>query len=192
MNCTWFLRSIPLHEGFRNGPYNLSCDISVCYFCFPPFKCPSTVIRLMKFLTQLTAVLQFGSLVSCHNFRSLCFCFNSWSKPGSSGFTSEILLVDNRYTDAIEAVNSRPALSASTPVLIYNLGDIKSEERLWNLSQSSYFSMGSERFLILTWSSMWNNIDKWSESRILETATLESLIFWWTIMSSMSPFTSGE
>jgi hypothetical protein len=52
-----------------------------------------------------------------------------------SVFTSEILtlLFDNLYADAIEAVNSRPA---STPVLISNLGGIKSEERLWNRSQS--------------------------------------------------------
>jgi hypothetical protein len=86
----------------------------------------------MAFVTQLTAVLQVGSLVSYHSFLSLCSCFNSRSKPGTWVFTSEILtlLVDNLYADAIEAVNSRAALSASTPVLIYNLGDIKSEARL--------------------------------------------------------------
>jgi hypothetical protein len=81
------------------------------------------VICLMEFVTQLTAVLQARSLVSCHNFLSLCFCFNSRSKPGRSVFTSEILtlLVDSLYTDTIEAVNSHSALSASTPVLISNL-----------------------------------------------------------------------
>jgi hypothetical protein len=68
----------------------------------------------MAFVTKLTAVLQAGSLFSCHNFLSLCVCFNSRSKPGMLVFTSEILtlLVDNLYADAIEAVNSRAALLA--------------------------------------------------------------------------------
>jgi hypothetical protein len=89
-------------------------------------------------------------------------------------------------------VNLRAALSASTPMLISYVGDIKSETRLWNCSQSVNFSVGSERFLILTWSSMWNIIGKWSESRIFETVTLKSPIFWWTTMSSMSPFPAWE
>jgi hypothetical protein len=89
-------------------------------------------------------------------------------------------------------MNSRAALSASTTALISNLGDINSETRLWNCSQSVNFSMGSEKFLILTWSSMWNIIGKWSESGILETVTLESPIFWWATMSSMSPFPAGD
>jgi hypothetical protein len=70
-----------------------------------------------------------------------------------------ILLVDNLYADTVEAVNSCAALSVSTLVLISNLGEIKSEARLWNQSQSE-FSMSSERFLILTLSSMWNIIGK--------------------------------
>jgi hypothetical protein len=76
------------------------------------------VIHLMAFVTQLTAVLQAGSLVSCYNFLSLCFCFNTRSKPGRSVFTSKILtlLVDTLYADVIEAVNSRAAISASTRV----------------------------------------------------------------------------
>jgi hypothetical protein len=134
------------------------------------------VIHLMAFVTQLTAVLNAGSPISCHNFLSLCFCFNSRSKPERSVFTSEIviLLVDNLYADAIETMKPRAALSASTPVLISNLGDIKSEARLWNRSQSVNFSLGSERFLILTWSSMWIIVGKWSESKILETVTWKS------------------
>jgi hypothetical protein len=34
------------------------------------------VIRLIAFETQWTAVLHAGSRVSCHNFLSLCLCFN--------------------------------------------------------------------------------------------------------------------
>jgi hypothetical protein len=132
MNCSWFICSIPLHEVFRNGPNSLRCDISVCYFCFPPLKCPSTGHPSNGIRDPINCNLQAGSLVSCHYFLSLCFCFNSRSKPGSSVITSEILtlLVDNLYADAVEAVNSHAALSASTPVLISNLGDIKSEARL--------------------------------------------------------------
>jgi hypothetical protein len=64
------------------------------------------VIRLIVFVTQLTAVLHAGSVVSCNNFRSLCLCFNQWSRPGRSLFMSECvnLLVDNLYAEAIETV----------------------------------------------------------------------------------------
>jgi hypothetical protein len=41
-----------------------------------------------------------------------------------------ILHVDSLYAEAIEAVNSRAALSASTPEFISILGDINSEARL--------------------------------------------------------------
>jgi hypothetical protein len=51
----------------------------------------------------------------------------------------------------------------------------------------------SERFLlVLTWSSMWNTIGKWSESKISETITPDSLIFWSTTMSGRSQFPAGE
>jgi hypothetical protein len=87
------------------------------------------VNRLIDFVTQLTAVLHAGSLVSCHNFLSLFFSFNSRSKPGRSLLTSESVtfLVDNLYAEAMEAVKSRATLSASIPVLISSLGDINSE-----------------------------------------------------------------
>jgi hypothetical protein len=57
------------------------------------------VIRLISFVTQLSAVLHAGSLVSCHIFRSLYLYFNNWSRPGRSLFISKtvILLVDNLY-----------------------------------------------------------------------------------------------
>jgi hypothetical protein len=81
------------------------------------------VISLMAFVTQLTAVLQAASRG---------FCSSSQPVPVRWVFTSEIvvLLVFNLYADAIEAVISRAALSASTQVLVSNLGDIKSEARL--------------------------------------------------------------
>jgi hypothetical protein len=55
------------------------------------------VNHLTDFVTQLTAVLHAGSLVSCHNFLSLCLCFINRSKSGSSLFMSEsvTLLVDH-------------------------------------------------------------------------------------------------
>jgi predicted transcriptional regulator YheO len=87
------------------------------------------VNRLSDFVTQLTGALDVGSLVSCHNFLSLFFSFNSRSKPGCSVLTSESVtfLVDNLYAKAMEAVKSQAALSASIPVLISSLGDINSE-----------------------------------------------------------------
>jgi hypothetical protein len=64
------------------------------------------VIHLIDFVTQLTAVLHAGSLVSCHNFLSLRLCFNSRSRSEISLFMSEIvtLLVANLYAEAIEVV----------------------------------------------------------------------------------------
>jgi hypothetical protein len=51
------------------------------------------VIRLTDFVTQLTAVLHAGSLVSCHNFLSLCLCFNYRSKPRRLLFTPESVIL---------------------------------------------------------------------------------------------------
>jgi hypothetical protein len=83
-------------------------------------------------MTKLTAVLHAGSLVSCHNFLTLRLCFNSRFRPGILLFMSEsvTLLVTSLYAEAIEAVKSRAALSASTPKLFSILGDINSEARL--------------------------------------------------------------
>jgi hypothetical protein len=148
------------------------------------------VIRLMVFVTWFTAVLHF----SCHKFISLCFCFNRRSNPGRSLFKSEtvILLVESLYAEAIEAANSRAGLSASTPELIWILGDTKSEAIFWNRSQSVNFSIGSERFLVVTWSSMWKSIGRWSYSRTSATMTSDSRTFWWTSISSTSPFPAGK
>jgi hypothetical protein len=89
-------------------------------------------IRLIDFVIQLTAVLHVGFLVFCQNFLNLSLCFNSRSGPGISLFMSEIvtLLVYSLYAEAIGAVKSRAALSASTPALILILGDINSKVRL--------------------------------------------------------------
>jgi hypothetical protein len=90
------------------------------------------IIRLIDFVFQLTAVLQAGSLVPCHNFLSFRLCFNNPSRPGRSLFISESvnLLVDNPYGEATEAGKWLAALLASTPELISILGDINSEARL--------------------------------------------------------------
>jgi hypothetical protein len=78
------------------------------------------VISLIYFMTQLTADLHAGSLVSCHSFLSVCLCFNNRSKPGRLLFMFEsvTLLVDSLYGEATEAVKLRAALSASTPRVI--------------------------------------------------------------------------
>jgi hypothetical protein len=78
------------------------------------------VIFLIDLVTQLTAVLHAGSLVSCHNFRILCLCYNKRSRPGRSLFISDrvTFLFDNLYAEATEAVKSRATLSASTFELI--------------------------------------------------------------------------
>jgi hypothetical protein len=36
------------------------------------------------------------------------------------------------------------------------------------------FSIDSKRFLMLTWSSMWNTMGRWSESKISATTTSQS------------------
>jgi hypothetical protein len=65
--------------------------------------------------------------------------------------------------EAVEAVKLRTALSASYSELTSILGDIKFVEMLWNFSQFVNFSTDSERFLVLTWSNIWNNVGGWSE-----------------------------
>jgi hypothetical protein len=89
------------------------------------------VIRLIVFVSQLTAVLHAGSFVSCHNFVSLCLCFNKRSSLSRSLFMSEsvTLLVDSLYAEAIEAVKQRAALSAFTPEWISILGEVTTVPR---------------------------------------------------------------
>jgi hypothetical protein len=175
MTSSWCPWSIPLYEGFRNGPRSLR----VSSFRFPPLKCPSTGHSSDWVRNPVNCSFTFWIPAACHNFLSFCLCFNKKSKPGRSLFRSEsvTLLVDNPYAGAIEAAKSRAALSASFPDLISILGDTESETRLWNRSQSVNFSTWPERCLLLTWSSMWNVIGRWSETGY------QKQIFWWTTMS---------
>jgi hypothetical protein len=63
------------------------------------------VIRPIDFVTELTAALHAGTLVSCHNFLSLRLCFNSRSIPGILLFMSEsiTLLFASLYAAAMES-----------------------------------------------------------------------------------------
>jgi hypothetical protein len=90
------------------------------------------VILLMVFVTQLSSVLHAGSRVICHCFHNLRLCFSRLSGQGRTLLKSEsvIWFVDNLYAEAIEAVKSRTALSASSPDLIWILGEINSQARL--------------------------------------------------------------
>jgi hypothetical protein len=138
MNSSWCLWSIPFRKWFHNRPHSLRCDLTVPYFCLPPFECLSTGHSSDGLATQFTAVLHGGSRVTCHIFLNLRLCFSRLFKPGRSLFRSKsiILLVDNLDAEATEAVKLRAALSASSPKLIWILGKINSEARLWNRFQS--------------------------------------------------------
>jgi hypothetical protein len=57
---------------------------------------------------------------------------------------SKTLLVDRLYAEATEAVKLHATLLASSSKLILILGDIKSEARLWNYSQSVTFQLVPE------------------------------------------------
>lgn len=136
--------SIPFYKGFRNTSHSLRCDLTVLYSCFPQFRCFLRVFCIMVLVTHLTAVLHAGSRLSCHNFLSLCFCFSWQSRPGRLLFRSEraSLLVDRLYSEAIEAVKSHVALSAS------------SSEALKPFATCE-FLIRSELFLLLRWPRVW-------------------------------------
>jgi hypothetical protein len=89
-------------------------------------------ILLIVLVTQFTAVLHAGSLVSCDNFLSLCLCLSSLSRLDEPRLQSQIVvvLVDRLCAEAIEAAKSRAALSASIHELITTLGDTNAEARL--------------------------------------------------------------
>jgi hypothetical protein len=152
------------------------------------------VIRLMVLETELTAVIHAGFRVTCHSFLSLRLCFSRLSKPGRSLLKSEsvMLLVESMYAEAIGAGKSRAALSAFSPELIWILGVIIWDARLWSRSQSLNLSTGSERFPIVIWSSKWKTIGRWQESRISETITSDSRTFLCRRISSTAPFPAGE
>jgi hypothetical protein len=133
MNSSWCVWSIPFHKQFHSRPQNLRCDLTVPYFCFPPFECLSVHHSSDGFGDQLTAVLHAGSWVICHSFLNLCLCFSRLSRPGRLlfRFRSIIYLVDSLYAGAIEATKLRATLSASSSKLIWILGEINSEGRFW-------------------------------------------------------------
>jgi hypothetical protein len=89
-------------------------------------------------------------------------------------------------------VKSRATLSASSYELFWISGEINSEAKRWNLSQSVNLLTGSERFLLLMWSSKWKIIGRWSECRMSETMTSDSRTSLCTAISSTSPFPVGE
>jgi hypothetical protein len=120
MNGGWCSWSIPLHEGLRNRSWSLRCGSQFPILFSQRSSAFLRVNRRIYFATRLIAGLHAGSQVSCDNFLNLRFCFNRQSNPGISLFRVEslILLVDSLFAEAVEAVKSRAALSASFPELM--------------------------------------------------------------------------
>jgi hypothetical protein len=120
MNSGWWLWSIHFHKRFRNRPQSLRCDLTVPYFCFPPFKCLSTSHSSDVFGDPVNCRFTCWILSYFPQFPCLRLCFNRLFRPGGSllCFESVILLVYNLFTEAIEAVKLQDALSASSPELI--------------------------------------------------------------------------
>jgi hypothetical protein len=137
------------------------------------------VIRLMVLATQLSAVLHVKSRVNCHTFFNLWLCFGRLSRAGIQLFRSGSVIfhIDSLYAEAIESVKSQAALWGSSPDLVWILGEINSEARLWNRSQFVNLLTGSKGFLVLIWSSKCTTIGSWTESRMSETITSEGRTF---------------
>jgi hypothetical protein len=150
---------------------------------------PTVLVPFYGSFVWWFAVLHAGSRVTCHSFLNLRLYFSKFSRPGMSLLRSEgvILLVDSLYAEAIETVKLQAALSASYSELICILGEINSEAKLWNRSQSVNLSIGSERFLVQIWSSKWKTIGRRSE-----TMTSDSRTFLCTTIPSTSTFPVGQ
>jgi hypothetical protein len=116
----------PFHKRFRNRSQNLRRDLTVPYFCFPPFECLSTGNSPDGFDDPISCRF------TCHSFFNLRLCFSRFSRPGTSLLRSEsvIFLVDSLYTETIESVKSRAALSDSSPEVIWIVCEINSKARL--------------------------------------------------------------
>jgi hypothetical protein len=191
MNSGWYPWSIPLKDGFRSGPYSLRCGFSITKFSFPPFKCLFSGHSPDWFCDQ--NFLPFYMLD--HWFLATIFLASVCTL---TNVPIPYIVVYIRKCDftcrQLICRNSRgcKVAAASTPELILTLGETSSEARLWNRPHSVNFSRGYGRFLILTKSSMWNTIGRWSESKISDTMTSETLILWWTTISSTSPFPAWE
>jgi hypothetical protein len=88
--------------------YCLRCDFVDCQHCYPFTKALFRTIPLISRVTQFSAALHAGSLVSCHNFLSFLLCFNKRSEPGISYFRSKIVVVviDVVYVEVVEAAKA--------------------------------------------------------------------------------------
>jgi hypothetical protein len=177
MRDSWCPWSIPVHEG--HTAWGVTPTIATAS------RRRSALLRVSQpiaFESPLNVLLHSGSLVSCHSFLSLFLYFSNLSKHGKSLFILQSLnlLVYNRHSEAMDVVTSRIALSASISGLISLIGDTKLQARLWKRSQYVSFPCGSKNSLAVTSCSVWNTIGNWSESRISQTLTCESLMFWRT------------
>jgi len=184
MNSGWWLWSIPPHKGFSQEPrlHEVSPQSGL-------FKCSTSqfipmIILWIVLVTQLSAILHAGSLVSCHNFRSLRF---SCRKTHCFGLRM-CMRVCSLYAKAMEAVKGLAAFTASSTVSVWSRGWIKWETTLRNCSQSVWVSTRAKISLVLTPSSMLKKIGRRPESSTSETVTSERHKFWWITMSSTSPF----
>jgi hypothetical protein len=138
MKSGWHLWFIPFHKRFRNRPQSSRCDLTVPYFCFPPFECISTNHPSDGFGNPINFRFTCWIPFICHSFLNLRSRFSRLCRPGRSLLRSDsvILLVDSLYAEAIEAVNSWATLSPPSPELISIVGAINPETRIWNSSQS--------------------------------------------------------
>jgi hypothetical protein len=157
----------------------MRCDITVIYVSHLSFAF-LWVILWTVLVAQLSAILHLASLVSCHNFHSLCLSCRWWSRPSSSLLRSKSmnLHVVSLYAKAIGDVKLLAAFSASSIVWMCIQEEISSEAWLWNHSQSISVSTVAKISLALTWSNMWNEIGRWSEARASETVTSDTISLW--------------
>jgi hypothetical protein len=126
--------------------------MAVCQLRFASASALFRIVFLIFCMVYFTAPLHAGSMVSCHNFLSCVFCLNKWLRSDVSYFCCKSLtfLVDSLFTDATEAEKSRAALLALLEERIWIFGDIISEARLWNSSQSVSYSTRFKHSLVLT------------------------------------------
>jgi hypothetical protein len=105
----YFIRECPrtalgaFDEGSRNRTQSLKRDLQGPYFCLAFFEWPSRVNYLTILATLLTVVLHAVSRVTCRSFLNLRLCSITLYRPGRV-----IFLTKSIFTEATEAVNSRP------------------------------------------------------------------------------------
>jgi hypothetical protein len=106
----------------------------------PTFQVPfskSFLILAVLLVTQLTAVLHTGSLVSCHNFPGFRLFNSSGFKPGRSVFASEWVCLWTAYMSRQFRLRDRGLHCQLQSELIWILGEINSVTKFWNRSQSA-------------------------------------------------------